>query len=88
MVGNNLEAPGSVPRSVGPHPQERTTGSDSPPSPASPLSSTIENSGSGKWNPVSVYTWKEYKLTSCFHAPVGFPFLALSVHLRSYENHV
>lgn len=86
MVGNNLEAPGSVPRSVGPHPQERTTGSDSPPSPASPLSSTIENSG--KWNPVSVYTWKEYKLTSCFHAPVGFPFLALSVHLRSYENHV
>lgn len=56
MVGNNLEAPGSVPRSVGPHPQERTTDSDSPPSPASPLSSTIENSGSGKWNPVSVYT--------------------------------
>ena len=86
MVGNNLEAPGSVPRSVGPHPQERTTDSDPPPSPASPLSSTIENSG--KWNPVSVYTWKEHKLTSRFHAPVGFPFLALSVRLRSYENHV
>lgn len=86
MVGNNLEAPGSVPRSVGPHPQERTTDSDSPPSPASPLSSTIENSG--KWNPVSMYTWKECKLSSCFHAPVGIPFLALSVHLGSYENHV
>lgn len=86
MVGNNLEAPGSVPRSVSPHPQERTTDSDSPPSPASPLWSTIENSG--KWNPVSMYTWKEYKLSSCFHAPVGIPFLTLSVHLRSYENHV
>lgn len=81
MVGNNLEAPGSVPRSVGPHPQERTTDSDSPPSPASPLLSTVENSG--KWNPVSMHTWKEYKLSPCFHAPVGIPFLALSVHLRS-----
>lgn len=48
---------------------------ESPPSPASPLSSTIENSG--KWNPVSMYTWKEYKLTSCFHAPWFSPFSPL-----------
>lgn len=26
--------------------------------------------------------------TAFFHAPVGFPFLAFSLHPRSYENHV
>ena len=68
-----------------PQPQERTTDSESPLRPL--LLSTIQNSG--EWSPIRFIFGKNTKSpTSCIRVPVGSPFLAVSLHPRSYENHV
>lgn len=85
MVGNNLVAPGSVPPSswscsLKKEPQTLILLS------VLSLLSTIQNSG--EWSHLGSYLEGIQTPTSCVHAPVGFPFLALSLHPRSYENHV
>lgn len=82
MVGNNLMAPGSVP------PSSRSRSLKKEPQ------TLILLSVLSCWAQFrTVASGIQFRIisgrnTSCFHAPLGFPFLALSLHPRSYENQV
>lgn len=86
MVGNNLIAPGSIPPSARPPnlPASRKNRRLWFSSPASHVEHNSE-----KWQVESSFEWYLEKIqTLCFYATVDFPFLVLSLHPRSYENHV